>query len=1016
MKFKQLFSPRSAFLLCLAANLPTTICAQVFTWDGGGTDTNWSTNANWLGDIEIPPTGVSVIFDGSVGLANTNDTDPGIPGAAWVSALDLDATPAITFEPGAGSFVLGGTEAVTIGLAGNSTVVLQKSPNPQEIIFPITLKGGNKSRIIEHAAGAGSVTFSGDINFTNDRMLTDGAAGTVILTGNNTGVGLNAPTAGTNALRSTFILNVEGGHLELGSPGCLGDFSMNSANLRGFNMQGNGATFSTSPGLDLVGPDMIDKVVTYHQTTNFSGDGDLELGGIMNTAASGRGFGVIGDGDLLISGTGLFLTHREEAQTVVLQPQNAGRLILNAPIIDTFNSNGITTPLTGLTGTPADSSLRMNGTGVLEINADSAATFNGDFRAFNGTTILGHANALGSNGMTSLIDGPLTIPADLFVGSAELDVADVSGIEVGMAVTGTDIPAGATVIAVNTNFDPPRVELSATPTATTDTTGVSVSFSNLDVTTSVDMFVGDVLLDVADVTGIETGMAVSGPNIADGTTVITIDTSFSPPRVELSFAPTVASDTTGVSVAFSGRTIVVPLGVTEIRAGATIDLNGFVIDETIKDIAGGGAGPASLVNNNTSTPGGITTDIFNTGNPTFGGAGDIEIQNVYHPATVGRTMTKEGTGTLTLSGSLNNTRYGLIVNEGNVNLNKSDGAAVANNPLVVNHAASVVKITGTSSGQIQGSGSVQLNTGIFDLNGSDQSFGILETATSTEPGGTVTNSSATPATLTIGGGSAAGTFTFPGVISDGAGILNLQQGDAASTGATVQVLTGANTYTGNTTIHDGTLSLATPFLADSSSVIIDNTLSANAANLELTHGVGDTVDKLFIDGVQVAAGTYGSTSSGAANQDDTHFSGTGHLIVTSDPVDGGDYDTWAVGFGLTGGASDDDDNDGLSNFEEYAFGLEPNNASSLNPIEMVLDRSSGTFSYTRRDPALGTELSYSVYTSTTLEADDWTLDAGATQTAGVTDGNGNQTVAVTLATLPTEEKLFVRIQASSPTN
>ena len=41
---------------------------------------------------------------------------------------------------------------------------------------------------------------------------------------------------------------------------------------------------------------------------------------------------------------------------------------------------------------------------------------------------------------------------------------------------------------------------------------------------------------------------------------------------------------------------------------------------------------------------------------------------------------------------------------------------------------------------------------------------------------------------------------------------------------------------------------------------------------------------------------------------------------------GNDYDDWVTTNGVTGGENDDDDNDGLTNQEEYAFGLIPNGA------------------------------------------------------------------------------------------
>jgi hypothetical protein len=121
-----------------------------------------------------------------------------------------------------------------------------------------------------------------------------------------------------------------------------------------------------------------------------------------------------------------------------------------------------------------------------------------------------------------------------------------------------------------------------------------------------------------------------------------------------------------------------------------------------------------------------------------------------------------------------------------------------------------------------------------------------------------------------------------------------------------------------------------------------------------------------------------------------------------------DYDTWNTENGVTGGVNDDDDNDGLSNFEEYAFGLDPTGPSSVNPIAAQLDKSSGQFSYTRRDTSK-TDLQYSVWYSTNLAV--WTKDTGASEGTPVLSGDV-ETVQVTISSsLLTNPKLFVQVRA-----
>jgi hypothetical protein len=123
------------------------------------------------------------------------------------------------------------------------------------------------------------------------------------------------------------------------------------------------------------------------------------------------------------------------------------------------------------------------------------------------------------------------------------------------------------------------------------------------------------------------------------------------------------------------------------------------------------------------------------------------------------------------------------------------------------------------------------------------------------------------------------------------------------------------------------------------------------------------------------------------------------------------YANWAAdpaqGFspGVNDGPTDDPDHDGMTNQQEFAFGLVPSNGSSVNPVTMPLDPATGRFQYTRR---AGSGLTYQVFTSTTLGT--WTQDTGATEETVTTNG-AVQTVTVHVSTTPLNGKLFVRVQA-----
>ncbi|MGJ8652522.1 MAG: autotransporter-associated beta strand repeat-containing protein [Opitutaceae bacterium] len=186
-------------------------------------------------------------------------------------------------------------------------------------------------------------------------------------------------------------------------------------------------------------------------------------------------------------------------------------------------------------------------------------------------------------------------------------------------------------------------------------------------------------------------------------------------------------------------------------------------------------------------------------------------------------------------------------------------------------------------------------------------------------------------------------------------------------GTTSWLLTGINTYTGDTIINNGTLQLgASTDLTNTSIVRINGATSI----LQLTDGVTDVIEELWIDGVQMDAGLYGSSTSSAPveNQDDDHFIGTGVLSVTSGPVSA-NYDTWATANGIDGElAADDFDFDGISNLMEYALGTDP--TVSTQPAGVY---SGNTVTYTKGLDAIANgDVSWTIEISELLTPGSWT--------------------------------------------
>lgn len=444
------------------------------TWDGapdaGGSsaDGKWSTASNWIGDTAPAVTNDTLTFAGTTNLNAENDL---------VTSINVGTS--ITFASTAGSFNLSGN-ALTLGSGGGGgiTIISQQSANNQTISAPINLSGGNGDRTITFASGAGSLTLSGNINFSSDWLFPNTTAGTIILSGTNTGDGKStaAITAGTNVMRAMMRNNVANTNLVLGNNSALGNSGTGSASAGTASFRGVIANQNlfvrTDAARDLSGSTLAINAgwIDFNSTNN------LTIGNLI-TVSGNRDFKLTSSGSLTVAG-GIFVSHDQTSRQLYVNQTGTGEIVVNGPIYNTFHTGGITTlGVNDLLGQSSFGNFRKAGSGKLTLNGDSGTTFGGEVRIEGGTVVLGHPNALGAASSVFTISRA----GDTVQDSTSVTLASATGVVAGMTVTGDGIPAGTTVVSVAA----PSIELSQAATATA--TGTSLTFS---VTKSSPTYVG----------------------------------------------------------------------------------------------------------------------------------------------------------------------------------------------------------------------------------------------------------------------------------------------------------------------------------------------------------------------------------------------------------------------------------------------------------------------------------------------------------------------------------------------
>jgi len=467
------------------------------------------------------------------------------------------------------------------------------------------------------------------------------------------------------------------------------------------------------------------------------------------------------------------------------------------------------------------------------------------------------------------------------------------------------------------------------------------------------------------------------------------------------------------------------------------DNNNYSGDTTIS------AGTLNIGNGGNN--GSLYSAAVSAGNLTFGSAGAIVNNSAlaYNIAGgyVAVNQTISGTGTLSVTGdqSIHFAAGTSITTDGSQiysatatgsryhGFNFADGATVA-----LTSTAGDISMTGylgtanESTGNLfidtsTNNGNITLNTptgmiGVdFGMNSLSADAGTGAISLGTHNGQNwITCSSISLAGGTINSTANLTDFTNLNVANSGASTFS---GDLTAVGGSLikdstgtLALTGAASYGGTTTVNEGTLILGDGTnnvgLSDTSDLIVES-----GASLQLNYGVGspDSIDELWLGGVQQNAGTYSAgTYSGVT------ITGTGLLNVINGPITD-PFANWMttnypaiVSPANAPGA--DPDNDGIANLMEYVLqGGDPSVSTTGTLPTLDTTGANFVFTYFRRAAATGTTQTFKH--STTLGAGSWTPVAipGGPGVTVADQGGGIDKVEITVAK-GSNTKLFGRLQ------
>ncbi|MCI0460864.1 MAG: autotransporter-associated beta strand repeat-containing protein, partial [Gemmataceae bacterium] len=337
-------------------------------WTGAGPNVNWSTAANWQGNV-APVSGDDLVFPaGAARLANTNNISPAtaefrsirIEGSGYniggtVSTLLLtngitavNTTGTNTFRPGTFLF-----------LTGAQTIAVAESGATLTITSQVDLAGGALT-----VAGAGTLNLTDQV-FGPSGIVKTGA-GTLNLSGNNLYQGATTINAGTVTVLRDNALGLTNGITTVAAGATLNlqvaDYpTPEPITINGTGVGGSGALRTPTVNSTFAGPVTLGSASTINAAAgSLTLTDPLSLGNaaltVTGPAATILQGAVAGTGSLTYAGTGTLTLAANNTYTGATTIASGTVLVNGTMTTSTVNLTGGTLGGTGRTGP-------INGTG-----------------------------------------------------------------------------------------------------------------------------------------------------------------------------------------------------------------------------------------------------------------------------------------------------------------------------------------------------------------------------------------------------------------------------------------------------------------------------------------------------------------------------------------------------------------------------------------------------------------------------------------------------------------------------